>query len=139
MRSLESSAIASFSRPAYSRAAAGSWMEQGPTTTTRRSSDPLRMFTIWWRASKTVREALSVTGISSSRKTGGITTLLDLILRLFVGYAIAVYQNTRYYSMARPLAYVIFVKVRVSLSEDRLTVGRKQSLVDVPPDFCKPG
>jgi hypothetical protein len=30
-----------------------------------------------------------VTGISSSRKMGGRTTRLDLILRLFVGYAMS--------------------------------------------------
>ncbi len=84
--SSESSAMDCFSNPAYSFAATGSWIEQGPTTTTNRSSAPLRMSTICWRASKTVREALSVSGISSATKTGGITTLLDRILRLFVWY-----------------------------------------------------
>ena len=51
-----------------------------------------------------------------------------------MGYAIAVYQDT---SMARPLAYAIFIKVRVSSAQTRFTVGPEQPLVDVPPDFLK--
>ena len=77
------------SRCAYSSAAAGSWIEQGPTTTTSRSSMPCRMRWIAERASKTVLEAASSHGNSRSRCAGGASSLISLIRRSSVMCRIA--------------------------------------------------
>src|SRR5882762_365576 len=58
------------SRRAYSRAAAGSWIEQGPTMTTSRSSSPRRMRAISRRVRVTVCEPRSLSGCSSSSSSG---------------------------------------------------------------------
>lgn len=47
-RSPESLSERAFNRPAYSRAAAGSWREHGPQTTSRRSFLPI-MISIAWK------------------------------------------------------------------------------------------
>src|SRR5437879_2884889 len=73
-------------RRAYSRAAAGSWNEQGPITTTSRSSMPCRIRCTALRASCTVCEALSVQGNSRIRWDGGDSSLISLIRRSSVMY-----------------------------------------------------
>src|SRR5271166_2933856 len=56
-------------------------MEQGPTRTSKRGSRPLRMLEISVRELKMVAVDVSVMGRSSSRKTGGRTTLVHLMRR----------------------------------------------------------
>ena len=66
-------------RRAYSMAASVSWMEQGPITTSRRSSAPNRMRWMAVRASKAVSAALGVAGNSRSMWMGGASSLMSLI------------------------------------------------------------
>ena len=56
----------------YSRAAAGSWIEQGPMTTRRRFlvSRPLTMATDSLRPARTVAFEVAVWGMSCWRKSG---------------------------------------------------------------------
>src|ERR1700722_7467145 len=56
-------------------------MEHGPHSTSRRESRPLRMAEISVRVLKMVAVEFSVMGRSSSRKTGGRTTLVHLMRR----------------------------------------------------------
>ena len=65
------------SRPAYSRAALTSWIEQGPTTTSSRSSCPRRISRMTWRASKVVRSAASEPGYSACTSAGVLTASID--------------------------------------------------------------
>ena len=62
----------STSRVAYSRAATGSWIEHGPTTTSNRSSSPCTMRVAASRALAMTVEISSVSGSSSMRIAGGI-------------------------------------------------------------------
>lgn len=66
-RSGESLSARSFSRAAYSRAVAGSWMEQGPQITRRRSDWPVTIEMASLRPLMTVFWALEVMGISEMR------------------------------------------------------------------------
>src|ERR1039458_8472212 len=61
-------------------------MEHGPHTTSRRRSLPPRISQISLRVWCTVAEAVSVVGISSSRKTGGSTTLVHFMRRSSMGW-----------------------------------------------------
>src|ERR1039458_3460690 len=61
-------------------------MEHGPHTTSRRRSLPPRISQILLRVWCTVAEAVSVVGISSSRKTGGSTTLVHFMRRSSMGW-----------------------------------------------------
>lgn len=63
----------------YSLAAFTSWIEQGPTTTSNRSSLPLMTFSAATRPFKIVSAAFNVKGISSMRIWGGINGLIHLI------------------------------------------------------------
>lgn len=63
----------------YSLAAFTSWMEQGPTTTSRRSSRPLITFSAAFRPSRMVCAAFKVRGMSSIKICGGIKGLMHLI------------------------------------------------------------
>ena len=58
-RSADNRSDTSLSRPAYSSAAAGSWMEHGPHTTRRRSSVSVMMAAASRRPCKTTRHALA--------------------------------------------------------------------------------
>ena len=73
-------------------AALVSWMEQGPTSTSRRGSRWARMREMSRRALKMVAMAASVMGRSSSRKTGGRTTLVHWMrtssMPWFMGYRV---------------------------------------------------
>src|SRR5215510_779651 len=70
-RSRACSSATALSRRAYSIAAAGSWIEHGPTMTTSRSSSPRRIRLISCRARVTVSEPRSESGCSSSKMRGG--------------------------------------------------------------------
>src|SRR5499426_3407645 len=70
-RSRACSSASALSRRAYSVAAAGSWIEHGPTMTTSRSSSPRRMRLMSRRARVTVSEPRSLSGCSSRRIRGG--------------------------------------------------------------------
>ena len=59
-------------RRAYSRPAAGSWIEHGPTTMSSRSPWPFNIRDISSRARVTVRAPASLRGSSSSRRAGGV-------------------------------------------------------------------
>jgi hypothetical protein len=74
MTTISSSASASRwsrSRAAYARAASGSWIEQGPTSTTSRSSWPRRAAAISCRAVSTVARCPAVAA-SSVRSSAGV-------------------------------------------------------------------
>jgi len=57
---------------AYSIAAAGSWIEHGPTTTNSRSSSPIRIRVVTSRASLTTRAAVALVGRSAISTAGAI-------------------------------------------------------------------
>ena len=59
----------------YSSAASGSWIEQGPTTTAKRSSSSVNIASSARRVAATVCEAFSESGTSSIRIAGGIRGL----------------------------------------------------------------
>src|ERR1035438_10768747 len=69
-------------------------MEHGPATTSRRRSLPPRISQISWRVWWTVAEAVSVVGISSSKKTGGSTTLVHFMRRSSMGWNMVVYVGS---------------------------------------------
>src|SRR5664279_6408986 len=69
-------------------------MEHGPATTMRLRSLPPRISQISCRVWWTVAEAVSVVGISSSRKTGGRTTLVHFMRRSSMGYNMVVYVGS---------------------------------------------
>lgn len=71
-RSLSSVLASAARRSRYSMAVAGSWIEQGPTITSRRSLRPMIMLTASLRPLTTVSTAASVMGISEIRRSGGI-------------------------------------------------------------------
>ena len=66
-RSSESSADSLSRRVAYSSAASGSWMEQGPQMTSRRSSRPVMMPMASLRPLSAVRSECSVCSSSAPR------------------------------------------------------------------------
>jgi len=66
---------------AYSRAASGSCTEQGPITTSSRSSSPCRILWIAWRALYTVSAACSVMGKSVNNCSGDISSFISRIRR----------------------------------------------------------
>src|SRR5271157_592447 len=70
-------------------------MEQGPARTRRRGSRPLRMAEISLRVLKMVAEEDSVTGNSSSRKTGGRTTLVHWMRMSSVAWNMALFLAVR--------------------------------------------
>ena len=70
-RSGASSSAALRRRSAYSWAAAGSWTEHGPTTTSSRSLRPARMSDTSSRARVTMSDPFSERGCSSMRIAGG--------------------------------------------------------------------
>src|SRR5690606_37298101 len=73
-------------------AAAGSWMEQGPTITARRSSLPVKILWKSWRAESTVRVAASVRGCWRITSMGVARVLISVMRRssvdlsIFVGF-----------------------------------------------------
>lgn len=71
-RSSESLSESFFNRPAYSRAAAGSWREQGPQMTRRRSDRPMMISMASLRPWRTVFSEFLVIGISDMSNWGGI-------------------------------------------------------------------
>ena len=60
-------------------AASGSWMEQGPTTTSRRSSRPWMMSWAALRAAVTAAVARSVRGRAAMISSGGVSGLMVLM------------------------------------------------------------
>src|ERR1700752_1206477 len=62
-------------------AAGGSWVEQGPTTTSSRSSAPLRMAWTALRAASTTRVAVSVRGISRITCSGVLSSFSSRMRR----------------------------------------------------------
>ena len=75
-------------RDAYSRAAAGSWMEHGPAMTRSRSSSPARIRRIACRVVWMSSEVRSGRGSSWSSIAGVTTSSIDVIRRSSVSYRI---------------------------------------------------
>jgi hypothetical protein len=70
-------------------AALGSWIEQGPTMTARRSSLPARILWKSWRAAMTVRVAASVRGCWRMTSMGVVSGFISVMRRSSVDLSIS--------------------------------------------------
>src|SRR5256885_1426441 len=85
-RSAASRSASARSRAAYSSAERGSWIEQGPMTTSSRSSPPTRIRWMACRAANTAAAISSEAGSSRRSWSGGETSLISRMRTSSIGF-----------------------------------------------------